>query len=553
MIKVILVDDETLVKVGLKSLADWEKLGYEIIAEGSNGEEGLALIKEYNPQLVITDIVMPKMDGIEMMCKTKEYNPNIQVIVLSSYDEFQLVRKSMKFGAWDYILKLNISKESMNEILERVKETIIPLNEMNLFEVKKKDPVSNYDNWSLSALRQVFLKGLIENSINDAADISGRQQLLNMQINGNKMRLCIIETNLYSIKEKYCGSQDIRQLDNMMTDILTEIGNEFFPSYFLKWSFGEYVLVYSMDKETDEEITELTDTMCSTIIEMIKKYMNLDASIGISNIFSGYQKLPEAFKQANEAISDMFFSGYGRAFYYNSECSNAAARTEAEFGIDLKEELPKAISLFDISGINNIFQTLQNNINGNSIEKSSIYNLCTQMFCLCNIHMGDQWQSFKKKIDNDEFKIDTIYSMRTISEITEWLSNYCSRIVEYMDECKRDDKHVMIVKAKNFIVENCERALNLKEVADHLIISEGYLSGLFHKYTGMCFTEYVNVVKIERAQQFIRQGQYKIYEISYMLGFDNACYFSKVFKKMTGFTPTEYQQRCIVEQNNTSV
>ena len=450
MIKVILVDDETLVKVGLKSLADWEKLGYEIIAEGSNGEEGLALIKKFNPQLVITDIVMPKMDGIEMMCKTKEYNPNIQVIVLSSYDEFQLVRKAMKFGAWDYILKLNISKESMNEILERVKETIIPLNKMNLFEAKKKDPVSNYDNWSLSALRQVFFKGVIENSISDADDISARQQLLNMHLNDSKMRLCVIKTNLYSIKEKYRDNQDTMQLDNMMTDILTEIGNEFFPSFFLKWSFGEYVLVYSMDKEKDEEIEELTTTMCSTIIEMIKKYMNLEASIGISDIFSGYQKLPEAFKQANDAISSMFYSGYGRVFYYSGESGKYTANTDIEFGIDLKEKLPKAISLFDISGISDIFQTLKDTIKENIMEKGLVYDLCTQILCLCDIHMGDQWQHFKKKIGYDEFKIDVIYSMRTVSEIAEWLSNYCSRVVEYMDECKRDDKHVMIVKAKKY-------------------------------------------------------------------------------------------------------
>ncbi len=552
MIKAVLVDDETLVKVGLKSLADWEQLGYEIVAEGSNGEEGLELIKKHNPQLVITDIVMPKMDGIEMMCKTKEYDPNIQVIVLSSYDEFQLVRRAMKLGAWDYILKLNISKESMNEILERVKETIVPLNN-NVDEVKQRDPVNNYDNWSLSALRQVFLKGIIENSIRDDADIRARLKLLNMRFNESKMRLCIIETNLYSLKEKYCDNQDIRQIDIMLTEILTEIGNEFFSGYFLKWSFGEYVLVYSMDNESDEEISERTATMCSTIIEMIKKYMNLDAAIGISNICAGYRGLPEAFRQANEAIKDMFYSGYGRVFYYENEKGTAADNTEEnEFFVHLKEELPKAISLFDITGIKNLFQTFRNEIEGRIMEKSEIYDLCTQAFCLCDIHMGDQWHHFKKKLDNDEIKIETVYSMRTISEISEWLTNFCSRVIEYMDECKKDDKHVMIVRAKNYIIENIERAINLKEVADHLSISEGYLSGLFSKQAGMCFTEYVNEVKIERAQQFIRQGQYKIYEISYMLGYDNACYFSKVFKKITGFTPTEYQQRCFVEQNTES-
>jgi len=543
LIKVVLIDDETLVKVGLKSLANWEKFGFEIVAEGSNGEEGLALIKKFNPQLVITDIVMPKMDGIEMMRKAKEYNPNIQVIVLSSYDEFELVRKAMKFGAWDYILKLNISTDSMDEMLERVREVIIAVNEKRADEIRAEVSASSYDNWSLSALRQAFLKGIIENGIKNRAYIDARLPSMNLQLNENKLRLCIIETNLYSLKNKYCNDQDVRQVDFMMADILTEIGNEFFRSYFLKWSFGVFVMVYSMDKETDEEIKERTVTMCGTIIEMIKKYMNLEAAIGISNICNGWQELPEAFRQADEAVHDMFYSGYGRALYYH-DCGNADV--DDRFSIVMKEELPKIISFFDISGVNNLFETVQSDIKGKIIEKSVIYDLCSQISCLCDIHMGDQWQHFKKKNGYDELKLDAVYSMRTASEISGWLENYRSRIIECMNECNKDDKHVMIVKAKNYIKENCVTAITLKNAAYHLKISEGYLSWLFHKYTGMCFTEYVNEVKIEKAQQYIRQGQYKIYEISYMLGYDNACYFSKVFKKISGCTPSEYQQNSTV-------
>jgi len=534
MIRVVLVDDETLVKVGLKSLADWEKLGFEIVAEGSNGEEGLALIREYKPQLLITDIVMPKMDGIEMMRRAKELNPSLQVIVLSSYDEFELVRKSMKYGAWDYILKLNISRESMNEILERVREVILSEEE------KKAEPsVEHYDNWSTAAIRQVFLKSIIENTMPDRESIDAKLPMMDLKLNENRLQLGIIETNLYSLKDKYCDDHDIKQLDFMLTDILTEIGNEFFSSYFLKWSYGVYVMVFSADEQTcGEVLRDRTDAMSSTIIEMLKKYVNLQASIGISNVCNGYQKLPVAFEQASLAIRAMFYSGYGKVLHYD-ECSKYEVGDPIQF--DLTEKLHRSITLSDTAGMNEIFSTVLKDINIRRIEKSSIYELCSQISCLCDIHLGEQWHSYKKKNGEANHKIDAVYTMRTISDISAWLENYRNGIVRCMNERNRDEKHVMIVRAKKYIEENCVGNITLRSVAQHLRISAGYLSGLFPKYTGMCFTEYVNAAKVEKAQQLIRQGQHKIYEISYMLGYDNACYFSKIFKKISGCTPTEYQ------------
>lgn len=542
MIKVVLVDDETLVKVGLKSLVNWEKLGFEIAAEGSNGENGLALIKEHNPQLVITDIVMPKMDGIEMMRLAKEYDPNLQVIVLSSYDEFELVRKAMKLGAWDYILKLNISSESLQEVLEKVSEVILSADEK-----KPEASRDSYDYWSLEAIRQVFLKSIIENMLEDRVSIEDKLPLMDFKLNEDRLRLGIIDTNLCTFSDKYSQEQDIKLIDHTLTDLLAEIGNEFFNNYILKWSFGQYVMVFSDDGTEDEVlIKKRIDSMFGTIIEMIKKYVNLDTAIGVSEVCKGYKSLPLAFEQAGTALEDMFYCGYGSILYFSMHESNIDFSEHADtLSFDLKEELPRLLMHSDISGINSLFMRIQNDLSSKKIEKSNIYKLCSQLLFLCDIHLKDIWKK-SARTDEDHYKINIVNSMRTLGEISIWLNEFRARIIHVLSEQNKDEKHVLVTRAKKHISENCIGPVNLKNVADHLNISAGYLSGLFPRYTGMNFTEYVNKVKIEKAQQLIRQGSHKIYEISYMLGYDNACYFSKVFKKVAGCTPTEYQQSLIV-------
>ncbi|NLK87583.1 MAG: response regulator [Clostridiaceae bacterium] len=544
MVRVVLVDDETLVKVGIKSLVDWKSLGFEIVAEGSNGENGLSLIKQHDPQLVITDIVMPKMDGIEMMRLAKEHNPNLQVIVLSSYNEFKLVRKAMKLGAWDYILKLNISSESLQEVLEKVREVILSGDEKKP-EVKRV----SYDYWSLSAIRQVFLKSIIENVLEDRVNIEDKLPLMDFGLNENMLRLGILETNLYTLREKYSQEQDIKLIDHTLTDLIADIGNEFFTSHIIKWSFGKYVIVFSPEEgegaDTDDAaMKQRMEPMFDTIIEMIKKYVNLEVAVGISGVCKGYKNLPQAFRQAETALEDMFYSGYGSILYYSGHESLSYEDTEA-FSFDLKEELPRLVSHGDTSGINNLFARMRSDINDKRISKGRVYELCSQLVLLCGIHLVDIRKK-NGKGGEDYNELEHVGSLRTLAEISDWLDELRSRIIRVLSDQNKDEKHVLITRAKKFIFENCVGPVNLKNVADHLNISAGYLSGLFPKYTGMNFTEYVNQVKVEKAQELIRQGSHKIYEISYMLGYDNACYFSKVFKKIAGCTPTEYQQNLSV-------
>ncbi len=536
MLKVILVDDETLVKVGIKSLANWEELGFRIVAEGSNGEQGLSLISQHKPDLVITDIVMPKLDGIDMMKKARALNPNITFVVLSSYDEFDLVKRAMKYGAWDYLLKLNICEESLTEMLTNVKEKI--MSDRSKHTAAEVVPIQ-LDVQNTNIIKQEFFKSLIENNFEDRKYIDAKLNIMNLSFDESKLRIGIVKTNLYSTDNKY-SEEDVKLVDFMIMEILNEIANEFFNSIFLKWEYGVFVFVFSQDNDIDDANTrEQIKIMGNTMLEMLKKYINISAAIGVSGVNNGYLSLPAAFEQAEKALEMLFYRGFGSIIFFD-DTYEAVDQKHKPVQINLKEDLTKAIEVIDIPAIDRVFNEIKSYIKSSSATRNEIKEICNQTACLCDILLGEKWNAYKEAQAKNELVTEMVYKMQTLEEIISWLDNYKGKMIAYLNKENYDEKHVLVSRAKKYISENYLGATTLKEVATYLNISAGYLSGIFTKYTGEHFTDYVNKIKIAEAQKMLKDGQYKIYEISYMLGYENSCYFSKVFRKIVGVSPTDF-------------
>ena len=534
MLKVILVDDETLVKVGIKSLANWEELGFRIVAEGSNGEQGLSLISQHNPDLVITDIVMPKLDGIDMMKKARALNPNITFVVLSSYDEFDLVKRAMKYGAWDYLLKLNICEESLTEMLINVKEKI--MSQRSKLMATEFVPIQ-LDVQNTNIMRQEFFKSLIENNFEDRKYIDAKLKIMDLSFDESKLRIGIVKANLYSTDNKY-SEEDVKLVDFMIMEILNEIANEFFNSIFLKWEYGVFVFVFSQDND-DANTREQIKIMGDTMLEMLKKYINISAAIGVSDVYNGYLSLPAAFEQAEKALEMLFYRGFGSTIFFD-DTYEAIDQKHKPVQVNLKEDLTKAIEVIDIPAIDRVFNEIESYIKSSSPTRNEIKEICNQTACLCDILLGEKWNAYKEAQAKNELVTEMVYKMQTLEEIISWLDNYKGKMIAYLNKENYDEKHVLVSRAKKYISENYLGATTLKEVAIYLNISAGYLSGIFTKYTGEHFTDYVNKIKIAEAQKMLKDGQYKIYEISYMLGYENSCYFSKVFRKIVGVSPTDF-------------
>lgn len=534
MLKVVIVDDETLVRVGLKSILNWEEEGYEIVGEENNGLNGLKLIKRTNPDIVITDIKMPGMDGIEMMQKALKFNKKLKFIVLSNYGEFHLVRQAMKLGARDYLLKLEIKPEVLTKVLSNIKDEI--LNELNLKD--KNIFIENQISENKSVLRGEFFKDLISNILTDAHQIDKRARNLGIELREREFACAFIKVNYEKISENY-SYKDMKLLDTSILNILEEISNEFFRSYAFKWEYGEYVIVLSDKKGIKREtFRKKSYDMAEVLIQMLKNYVNVATSVGISNLHPGYKNLSEAYAESKKAIEQIFYHGYGSVIYYSD-----LSQYSKESYFDLckyKIHLLKSIEVCDISAVKNIFSDILLAFQNKRISKENAYDICCQLAYLTNLSLGEQWDLFKgaSQVDNNIF--ESIRELKTYDEIINWIRNFEKDLCKFLTKVKNQHEHYLIAEAKRFIHENYMNNIGLNEVAEHLNLSPKYFSNFFKKNTGVNFSDYVTQIRMTVAKKLLKETNYKIYEIANLVGYENAFYFSKIFKKNFGVTPKEF-------------
>lgn len=532
MIKVVLVDDEMLVRMGLKAAVDWAGLGFEVVGDACDGEQGVELCRALSPQLVITDIMMPKLDGLEMIRQIKAFAPKTRFIVLSSYNEFELVKKAMQLGAKDYLLKLSMGSESVSEMLLCMREELLQ---------EAGAPVEAHSQ-SQSLLQEELLRDIVGNILHNADIMKARAAALSLPLRQEWMRVAIIKLKHDSVCERYQGS-DSKLLDFMVLEILQEMGNGFCCCRFFKWSFLHYGMIYSPAREQSvEEFEQNCTDMYPVMIQMLGEYLKLSAAVSVSESVESLPLLKDAFLQAYSCSEQTFSLGYGQVICAKSEQSPAVTPPLSEKPM-FRPALSKALEGSDSESVRAIFFELISFAAGwETTAPSELWDYCNHIAGYTDMNLSELWLSYKQQWP---FALDVsaLFSLQTKDEIIGWLQGYADCLYSFLEKDNQDEKNLLVARAKRYILANITEPISLKSVAGQLSISPGYLSSIFTKYAGVCFTDYVNQMKIVEAQIRIREGTDKIYQISYQLGYENACYFSKIFRRFSGCSPTEYQSR----------
>ena len=538
MLKVIIIDDEALVRVGLKSMISWEERGFEIVGEAANGQTGLDLITRLKPDLVITDIKMPVLDGLEMMKQALQTDAKLKFIILSSYDEFQLVKQAMKLGAEEYLIKLDLEPQSLADTLAAVGEKI--RNESGKADSEERFERGLREN--IAMLREGFFQRMINRPGGAGPEIVEQVNFLGIELNEALLTCALVRMHHIADLDKY-GTAEFRLLEGSFLNTVHEIVNDIFKGYTFNWNRGEFLIVFSGDPGTDREThRDKARQMAERLIQVLKQYFNIPVAIGISNLFQGYPQLAQAYYECCRAVQQSLYTGSQAVFFTegdlkvadNLERSAAAAAAAA-----VREKLPRALEAHDLEAIRAVFQGLVALLDAQQATRSQALDLCFQIvFVIGGSALGDE--ALREILGYQNSWYESILTLNTLPEITNWLTSLEQGLCRCLSRNEEQKNHRLIARAKKYIQEHYEEEISLNEVAAALNISHGYFSTIFKQYTGTYFTDYVNQLKIDQAKKLLRETDYKIYEISNMLGYQNAYYFSKVFKKITGMTPSEF-------------
>ena len=441
----------------------------------------------------------------------------------------------MKQGAEVYLIKLDLEPELLLATLDTIKSKIITENGRAINEEKQFESGLREN---LIMLREGFFKRITSKPVSIDAKLDEQARYLGIELD-ELLACCLIRINNRTVLEKY-DSKEIESLENSILNTVNEIANDIFKGYSFSWNHGEFVTIFSGDADLEPEIyRSKVINMGERLVQMLKQYFNISTIVGISNPCRGLSELGRGYFEASQACQQGYYSGVEAVLLYG-ELPKVDQEPEFIDISDLKNVLPRAIELHDLEMISTIFENVVATINEPQITREHAYDLCLQIAYLVGGVNNITETELKEIIGYENSLYEFIMTLDTLAKITNWLNEMEKRLCRFLIQTDEQKNHRLITKAKKYIMEHYLREIGLNEVASELNISPGYFSTIFKQYTGTCFTDYVTEIKIDQAKKLLRESEHKIYEISEMLGYQNAYYFSKVFKKVTGMTPSEF-------------
>lgn len=514
MYRVVLVDDEVFIREGLKVLIDWKGCGYEICGEASDGEDALKIIEKEQPDVVITDIRMPGMDGLELIrCVTSNQFISPKFIVISGHSEFSYAQQAIKYGVCDFILK-PISKKEFERALERI---------FRLLDAQKEQAKVMEEQ-----LSKILFHKLIKGE-NDCGTVYEQVQRFGVPAS-SLFCYVMVEVN---------RDNDVECLDNIYTrhkieDLFKKKIKQplHFPIY--EHELDRYGLLLMTGQET-----EMFENI-SILYEQLKQ-LGLSTTVYASDFILGFNQLRKAVEQVYYMMSYKYVIDEGPILYERIE------GIDIYYGdIDGKlcEKLIEYIEESRISDVlcvvNHIFDEFRMKLFAVEAVKSSITYLVREVANIVKQFGGDaeQLKTFSNVMKCRNYNVSLNELEQRFSHFVVECANLVSQLREQMITCE-------IHKVKKYIEENYHKNISLKHIAQRFYMNPVYLGQLFRKTYGVYFKKFLLQLRIQQAKKLLRTTDLRIYEIAEQVGFGSVDYFVTQFEKMEGFTPTEYRKQTI--------
>jgi two-component system response regulator YesN len=533
MYKLLIIDDEPLIQAGIRSMVAWNEIGVDVCGVASNGQAGWEIMNEQNPDIIITDIKMPVMSGLELLKKTRETYPEHDYpafIILTSYEEFQIAKDAVTYHATDYLVKLDLTPELLRNAVLRAIEGL-PKNMPTSSDV---DTISAND---VQSFRDKFFIRLLHNLYDSPLQFELLKDDLNIEFSYKAYQCCYFEMQNISVDRMDISKQVL--LYSNSYQLLTELTAKYLEAYFvtLDRKHGAIIILYENTPANDSDLA-LMDSL-RQISNSLEAYYQTTLKIGIGTVVNAPLLISDSYQAAR-----LTFSGIKSDTGISSSAdSSLYSNTESHMVFNLsliKDDLSKAFSEYDEELLYNVISqviTLFEEYPPNYVQ--ALDAACNILFLSISLLPNGEEQICALFPDYDD-NYRSIYRQNTTEQIIEWLNLFRDRLCESFATHKKEHRHHIVDNVKKYIELHITQKLSLNEVAAIYGISPNYLSALFKKYNNCGYSEYITEQKIAKAKRMLSEDNLKVYEVADALGFESAFYFSKVFKKVVGVSPSEY-------------
>lgn len=541
MIKMMVVEDEVILRRGICSVGKWDMLGVEICGVAGNGQEALEKVKECRPDIVLTDVVMPIMDGIELARNLHERYPEIRMIFLSGYEEFDYVKKAMEYRAYNYMLK-PAKIEKIEEVVCEVRDEILKERR----RAAEEEALQKKFAQSIPILREHYMNQLLSGMEYDEAEVARKFELCNIELENKNIVVMICEPDRagegksFSAEEKAperkadAGRMSC-QIDLLrLGEISREVVGSEYPCVVFTDLKDRVVIVFNHPEGMRaKDVLVYVQGKAMRIQNEMEACREQTVSFGIGRFVSSIRYLHRAYREAEDALDYRFFMGKNSVIYIG-DVEKEAKRDR--FDMERQEnELSACISAGDVSGAayhaEKYFSLL-----GQYPDRGQTFIYEEITIFLSNLLRGLRGKLEGEKADvllqlerlMDELR--TKKAFLTLAELQERVTDMTQRIAERINSDRLLRNEGVIERAKSYVTDHLSGDVSLITVADMVYVSPNYLSFLF-KESGENFKDYVVRVKMERAREMMESGEYNLNQMAQALGYRDGRYFSQVYKK----------------------
>lgn len=528
MQKLLIVDDEKWIRRGLK--VKLEELGYQFeeILEAKNGMDALEIIEKELPKLVITDIRMPKMSGIDVIREGIKISKDIKFVIISGYAEFDYAEKAINMGAKGYLLK-PINDKNLKETMDKLLGEIEREKEYHQVMVKANKLEDSFvDNGKEKDINELIL----DDKITQVAI----KDIMDEEYSYCSMALINIDASSYFQSNfKY---EDLELLKFSINNIMNEITPSDFHYFICNNHTNRNQMIMIMANNQGMNFQKIVEEKLYDLLNSINKYLKISVTIGVSKVH--YDINRQQYSEAKEAYEFNFIDGRGKIYQYES------VKYMTENAIQIPRDKIKLLKMYMSKGdAKNIRIILESLINTDTIKEQSIKYISFIWFEIVSILINSLDAIEKKNqrlLSTSLLQPEIFERYENVDEVVNYLYTTMIDILGIKEDQDQDCKEI-VYKVKAFIDQNYEQDIAIKELAYEYAINPKYFSTLFKKEIGMSAVQYITNKRLVQACELLVHTGQSITDISNSVGYQDPLYFFRVFKKKYDMTPLEYRNK----------
>lgn len=537
-IKVFLVEDEMVIRRGIKNSIDWEKEGYIFCGEASDGELAYPMIIKEKPDILITDIRMPFMDGLELCKLVKKELPNIKILILSGYDEFDYAKEAIRLGVTEYLLK-PISSGKLLEALNGVSESIRR-------EKEDKDLVRKYMEEmreNTEHEKQKFFEWMIAGNLS-MADALETGKKYEMNLSAGMYNLLLFR---FTLGEENRKSGELLGEAEYAIEKLTER-----LEYVFEFQHGVEGWAFLLMADNEEQMSERVKELSKDLEEIMKNYSTIAYFGGIGQPVARLRELEESFREAERALAARFTMELNRIISVEDIRMAQNVDTLDDIEITSFGEIEKTRTMLEKFLNNGAEDEIDEFVDVyiNELPEENLKSVLMRQYIIMDAYIV--MMSFCEKIEGIEGEMqaqseelkNSMKTIQTLEEIKNYIRMLLKKIIGVRDTISGRRYSDIIEIAKDQIRKTyMSDEISLNTIAAEVGMSPSYFSSIFSKEMGKTFVEYLTEIRMDRAKELLMCSSMKTSEIGYEVGYKDPHYFSYIFKKTQNCTPKEFRAR----------